>query len=112
MKKILLALFVFGTFLTASAQTTKTTTTTTTTHKYYYYPESNVYYDQASNSYWYYDEPTTQWTTVQTLPSTITVSKTRYPITYKGDDPWKNNAADMKKYKVKHNGNVKMKPKQ
>jgi hypothetical protein len=48
----------------------------------------------------------------QTLPSTITVVETqRYPITYKGDDPWKNNKADQMKYKTKKNGKVKMKPK-
>jgi len=106
-----MTLLICGAVVAASAQTTTQTTTTTTTHKYYYYPESNVYYDQSSGNYWYYDEPTTKWTEVQTLPSTITITKTthRYPIAYKGDDPWKNNASDMRKYKAKKNGTIKAK---
>ena len=102
-----------GAMFAASAQQTTTTTTTTTTHKYYYYPSSNVYYDEATGNYWYYDNSSSQWTMTQTLPSTVTVTTEtkRYPVMYKGDDPWKNNIADMKKYKVKSNGKIKMKPK-
>jgi hypothetical protein len=112
MKKILFLILVCGTVITASAQTTDSVTTTTTTHKYYYYPSSNVYFDEASGNYMYWDQSTSQWSTTQTLPATITIEKTtRYPIHYSGNDPWKNNLADMKKYKVKKNGVVKMKPK-
>lgn len=112
MKKILLAMLVCGAMLSATAQTT-TTTTTTTTHKYYYYPSTNLYFDEASGNYWYWDNGSSQWSMTQTLPSTITVTETtqRYPLTYTGDDPWKNNAADKMKYKAKKNGKVKMKPK-
>lgn len=96
--------------LTAMAQN-ETMSTTTTTHRYYFYPSTNVYYDDVSGNYWYYDDPTTQWVVVKTLPSTITIAKApRYHVTYNGDDPWKNNAADLKKYKVKGNGKIKTKP--
>ncbi len=108
MKKILFLLLVCGSMLSATAQTT-TTTTTTTTHKYYYYPSSNVYFDESSGNYWYWDNTSSSWSMTQTLPSTITVMQTqRRPIMYKGDDPWKNNAADMRKYKSKK-GKEKMK---
>jgi hypothetical protein len=114
MKKILLGILLCGGILTASAQvnTTNTTTTTTTTHKYYYYPSSNVYFDESTGSYWYQDKGTTQWTKTQTLPSTITVEKTsEEPMTYSGTDPWQNNNSDVKKFKIKKNGTVKMKTK-
>jgi hypothetical protein len=113
MKKIILAMLVCVTMLSASAQTTTTsTTTTTTTHKYYYYPSTNVYYDDVTHNYWYWDNDSSQWSMTQTLPSTIVVEKTtRYPVMYKGDDPWKNNAADMRKYKVKKDGKIKAKGK-
>ena len=124
MKKILILLLVSGSVLTASAQVEKSTTTTTTTttpatttmaqpghHEYYFYPSQNVYYDKASGNYWYKDNPSaTTWTQGTTLPSTITVENQKsYPIHYNGNDPWKNNTADLKKYKVKNNGTVKMK---
>jgi len=111
MKKILLGLLICGSMLSASAQVTDSTTVTTTTHKYYYYPSSNVYFDEGSGNYWYWDNSTSQWSMTQTLPTTITLEKSRYAVDYKGNDPWKNNMADMKKYKVKNNGTVKMKPK-
>ena len=113
MKKILFLLLVCGAMLSAQAQTTTSTTTTTTTHKYYYYPSTNVYFDEASGNYWYWDNSSSQWSMTQTLPSTITVTETtqRYPIMYKGDDPWKNNAADKAKYKTKKNGKGKTKQK-
>lgn len=111
MKRLLFLMMLCGTIYSATAQTT-TTTTTTTKHKYYYYPSSNVYYDDATGNYWYWDDSGSQWSMTQTLPTTITVTKTkRYPVHYMGDDPWKNNAMDMKKYKVKKNGTVKAKSK-
>ena len=115
MKKIFFLILICGSAIFASAQTTDstTTTTTTTTHKYYYYPSTNVYWDEATGSYWYWDKSTSSWSSTQTLPATITIDKTttKYPIEYAGNDPWKNNMADLKKYKVKKNGVVKMKPK-
>ena len=116
MKKILLMVLVCGSILSASAQerTTQTTTTTTTTaHKYFYYPASDVYFDQATGNYWYHEKGSDTWTMTQTLPSTIIVEKTspQYPIKYTGNDPWKNNMADVKKYKVKKNGTEKIKMK-
>lgn len=118
MKKILLSVLVCGSILSASAQepTTQTTTTVTTTaHKYFYYPASDVYFDQATSNYWYHEKGSSTWTVTQTLPSTIIVEKTspQYPINYTGNDPWKNNMADVKKYKIKKNGKaiIKMKDK-
>jgi hypothetical protein len=114
MKKIILSMLVCGALFSASAQTTTTssTTTTTTSHKYYYYPSSNVYFDQTSGNYWYWDDASSQWSSAQNLPSTITVVQTdRHPISYRGDDPWKNNATDKQKYKTKKNGKGKMKNK-
>ena len=110
MKKALLLMLICGGMLSASAQTTSVTDSTT--HHYYYYPSSNVYFDQASGDYWYWDKGSSQWQMNHTLPSNITVTETdRYSIPYKGNDPWKNNAADIKKYKVKKSGKEKIKPK-
>lgn len=121
MKKIMFSMLLCGAMFAASAQdtnnnnnnsSTTTTTTTTTTHKYYYYPSSNVYFDESTGNYWYRDNSTSQWSMTQQLPSTVTVTNTeRRPVTYTGEDPWKNNNMDMKKYKTKKNGTVKMKPK-
>jgi hypothetical protein len=116
MKKILLSLLVCGSMFSASAQdsTTKTTTTiTTTAHKYSYYPANDVYFDQSTGSYWYHEKGASTWIMTKTLPSTIMLEKTspQYPISYKGDDPWKNNSTDVKKYKIKKNGTVKIKMK-
>jgi len=98
--------------LSASAQVTDTVSTTTTVHKYYFYPSSNVYYDEATGSYWFWDKSSSQWVTAQTLPSAVPLIKTpQYSLNYNGIEPWKNNAVDLKKYKVKKNGKVKMKPK-
>lgn len=107
-------MLICGGMLSASAQDTTnmptTTSPTTTAHKYYYYPSSNVYFDEATGNYWYKDNGAADWTQVQMLPSTITVdSITRVPLEYTGDEPWKDNASDIKKYKVKGNGSVKMK---
>lgn|SRR6185312_3670520 len=115
MKKILLLTLICGGMLSASAQTTdstNTTTTTTTTHQYYYYPSANIYWDQATGNYWYLDNTSNQWKEAQTLPSTVTLDNNaeKYSIDYNGNEPWKNNAEDIKKYKTKKNGTVKIKP--
>jgi hypothetical protein len=112
MKKILLAALLIIAGATTFAQTTsRTTTTTHRTYRYYYYPASNVYYDEASGNYWYWDNGSAQWTTVQTLPTNIKVTKSgRYLVNYNGDDPWKNNSDDIRKFKVKKNGKIKIKP--
>jgi hypothetical protein len=93
--------------------TTRTHRTVTTTHnrtRYFYYPESNVYYNVESGDYWYYDTPGSRWTTVRALPSTIVVEKTpRYTVYYNGADVYKENPEHAKKYKVKKNGEVKVK---
>jgi len=112
MKKSMLVLILSLAALYGSAQdtTVKTTTTTTVTHKYVYYPSVNVYFDQATGDYWYQDKDATEWTRTQTLPSTIIVDKTpQFPVESTGTDPWKNNQADIKKYKIKKNGTVKIK---
>jgi hypothetical protein len=122
MKKILLLTLICGGMLSASAQTTDstntnantnaTTTTTTTSHQYYYYPSANIYWDQATGNYWYKDNTSNQWVETQTLPSTVTLDNNaeKYSLDYTGDQPYKNNAQDIKKYKVKSNGTVKIKP--
>jgi hypothetical protein len=112
MKKSLIGILLCLSILFVSAQdsTTHTTTTTTTTHKYYYDPSSNVYFDQSTGTYWYQDKGSTEWSKTQSLPSTIIVDKTQQvPIDVSGSDPWKNNTADIKKYKIKKNGTVKIK---
>ena len=103
MKKILFLILANVAMFYASAQVTDSTvTTTTTTHKYYYYPSSNVYFDEATGDYWYLDNGTSQWVMVKTLPPTVTVETTeRQSIDYTGNDPWKNNADHMEKYKAK-----------
>src|SRR5258708_16376595 len=112
MKKVLLSILICGSILSASAQDSTTVTTTTTTHKYYYYPSSNVYYDETSGNYWYQDKGATTWTMTKTLPPAVVVEKTQHvPIVYGGTDPWKNNTADIKKYKIKKSGKVKIKTK-
>ncbi len=116
MKKILISMLICGAVFSASAQndsansTSINTSPTTIMHKYFYYPSSNVYFDEGSGNYWDWNNGTSKWITVQTLPSTITVGNAeRYPIDVTGNDPWLNNASDLKKYKVKGNGEVKMK---
>jgi len=120
MKKMIASIFALV-FLTAAyaqvppPQTTTTQTTTTVTtqpHQYVYYPSLNVYYDPTSGNYWYQAPGATEWTTTQTLPTTVVVEKTtpQVQITYTGTDPYKNNAVDIKKYKIKKNGAVKIKP--
>jgi len=116
MKKLItgIALFVATGLLTQAyaQETTTTRTTTTTTHHrtmYYYYPETNVYNNPTTGDYYYYDAPTTTWTTVKTLPSTISVTPDDRATVYYSDDPWKHNSYDKKRYKAKKNGKVKEK---
>lgn len=113
MKKVLFVLLASGFMFTASAQvdsSMKSTTTTTSTHKYYYYPGNNTYYDEPSNTYWYRDSASSQWMSRQDVPTTWEQSDTtRYLIDYTGNDPWTNNESDLKKYKAKDNGKIKMK---
>ena len=94
MKKIIVAmvvLFAFG-FKQAAAQRVT----------FYYYPSSNVYYNVTTHDYVYYDPGTTTWVAVQTLPATITFTKTpRYTVYYKGNDVWKDNAMHKNKYKAR-----------
>jgi hypothetical protein len=69
---------------------------------FYYYPSSNVYYNVSTHDYVYYDPGTTTWVTVQSLPATITFTKTpKYTVYYNGPDVWKDNAMHKKKYKSK-----------
>jgi hypothetical protein len=67
----------------------------------------------ATGNYWYKNNNATMWAETQTLPTTLTIEKTspRYLLKYNGTEPWKNNASDIKKYKVKKNGAVKIKSK-
>jgi hypothetical protein len=122
MKKIIIALGIVccvGTAETVSAQDTTTRTTvtthrtTTTTHtrtRYFYYPDQNVYYNIESGDYYYYDAPTTKWTQVRALPATISVEKVpRYTLYYEGEDIYKENPQHIKKFKVKKDGEVKVK---
>jgi len=114
MKKLIYLLiicFSIGSSLSLKAQDT----TSTTQHqqmKFYYYPSSNVYLNPSTNDYWYYDEGTSTWTSARELPSNITLVKSpRYLVYHNDADVWKDNAAHLKKYKVKKNGEVKTKPK-
>ena len=65
--------------------------------KFYYYPDNNVYYDVASHQYVYLNNGA--WTTVQTLPSGITLVKSpRYVVYNPTKEVWRNNAVHIKKY--------------
>jgi hypothetical protein len=117
MKKILLGalvlLSVYG--FKASAQVNTSTASTGVTthhhHEYYYYRSSNVYYDPEASVYVYYDEPSSKWLSAQKLPSNLVIANSpRYTIVYDGDDVWQQNAVHLKKYKVKKNGRIKIKP--
>ena len=91
MKKIMIALFFFAAVIagnTAQAQQLR----------FYYYPKANVYYDPASRQYIYYDN--SNWTTVQTLPSTIIVKDVpRVTVYSKTPQVWQMNAEHKEKYK-------------
>jgi hypothetical protein len=106
MKKIILGLV----FLLAVAGASKISAQETQKVTFYYYPSANVYYNVAVSDYWYFDEATNAWVEVKTLPATITIEKTpRYTVYYNGNDVWKDNAAHVKRYKVKDNGELKEK---
>jgi hypothetical protein len=114
MKKLIMGICVLVAAGFATQTIAQTVVTTTTTRhgrvKYYYYSDANVYSNPTTGDYWYYDEPTTKWVTVKTLPSTYTVKdENRHEVWYSGENPWQNNAADMKRYKVKKNGTIKEK---
>ena len=100
MKKLILALVLLislGSAVEVNAQQAKV--------EYYYYPSSNVYFNPKTSDYVYLDTTTTKWVTVKTLPANLTVSDNdKQVIYYNGTDPWKNNSADQKKYKVKRGG--------
>ena len=113
MKKILFLTLICGSMLSVSAQV-QVVPATTITHKYYYYPTSNMYYDASTGDYWQHDNTSGHWTQTHTLPTTVTVEKApKYSINYTGKDnePWKDNASDIRKYKVRKNGTVKIKRK-
>jgi len=106
MKKIILGLV----FLFAITAATKISAQETQKVTFYYYPSANVYYNVSASDYWYFDDATKAWVEIKTLPATITLEKTpRYTVYYNGTDVWKDNAAHMKKYKVKDNGELKEK---
>ena len=108
MKKIIFSLLL----LFALGSATKITAQQPHRVKYYYYPSSNIYYSSSTGDYWYYDDTNSDWVTVKTLPTTIMVRRSpRYTVYYNGSDVWKGNNVHRKKYKVKHNGVVKAKPK-
>jgi len=104
MKKImitLLSIVVFGCIV--KAQDSTVTKTTTTSHaarqlKFYCYPKANVYYDPANRHYIYDDSG--NWTTVQTLPSTINVNGIPRVTVYSSTpEVWQMNAEHKEKYK-------------
>ena len=112
MKKLMILACAFIISATATQSFAQTTDAQKQARvKYYYYPSQNVYYNTVSSDYWYYDMPTTTWSTIRTLPANVTVSDDdKYVLWYNGTDPWKNNAADIKKYKVRKDGSIKTKP--
>ncbi len=81
--------------------------TDTTRIMYYYYPSQNIYFNQANGEYFYYDKPTARWASSMTLPTAYVIEEStpKYEVWYKGRDVWKNNKADMAKYKSKTKGN-------
>jgi hypothetical protein len=106
MKRIILGLlFLFTIATQVSAQETRVVT------KYWYYPTQNVYFSDVTGNYWFYDEARTEWVEASRLPAwlTMTDTDTRYEITYKGNDVWKQNKQHKVKYKVKKDGTVKVK---
>ncbi|MCW3075290.1 MAG: hypothetical protein JWP69_2359 [Flaviaesturariibacter sp.] len=94
-----------------TTRVTRKTTSYNTRTRYFYYPEANVYQNPVSGEYWYYDAPSRQWTANAQLPSAIVVDQTpKYTIYYTGADVYRQNGLHQKKYKVKKNGNLKVKP--
>jgi hypothetical protein len=101
MKKILIAIFCLAAFLIfkpANAQQQQM--------RFYYYPSSNMYYDITNKQYIYSDNG--NWTTVTTLPSTVTLNRTGRVIVYSPNkEVWQQNPEHLKKYKAKHYPNGK-----
>jgi hypothetical protein len=96
MKKIAFLLLVMAFTFSGNAQTNKT--------KFYYYPSSNVYYNTASGKYIYNNSGT--WTTVATLPSTLSIARTPRVIVYNTNARvWENNSNHQAKFKA-----AKLKP--
>jgi hypothetical protein len=80
--------------------------------KFYYYPYTNVYYNLGTKEYLVYDSTVSKWNSVRELPDSFNVVSTpRHLITYKDTEVWRDNAAHLKKFKVKSNGEIKVKPK-
>ncbi len=78
--------------------------------RYYYYPSANIYYDNDTRDYMYYDQPGAKWLTSKETPAGIKIDqKDRYPVSYSGNDPWKDNSSHKMKYKVKKDGTIKSK---
>lgn len=71
--------------------------------KFYYYPERNVYYDITHRHYIYSNNGTC--ITVTTLPSGMSVARTRRVIVYNsGPEVWSQNTMHIKKYSHYPNG--------
>src|SRR5215208_6538210 len=92
MKKILLSLLLIAGIASAGiAQQLK----------FYYYPGANVYYDVANKHYIYLNNGS--WTTVNTLPSGVTIVRQPRVVVYNSTPQvWAQNAAHVKKYKTKN----------
>ena len=91
MKKIIMALlFILGFALGNNVQAQHL--------RFYYYPKSNVYYDPAHKQYIYSSNGS--WTTVQTLPASVTVKGDRRVVVYsQTPEVWQQNATHVEKYK-------------
>ena len=91
MKKFVFLLMVVAFAFSTNAQTKQT--------KFYYYPSSNVYFNTASGKYIYNNSG--KWTTVNTLPSTISITRTPRVIVYNATPRvWENNGNHQAKYKA------------
>jgi hypothetical protein len=89
MKKIFFALLLIGSLVSMNAGAQQL--------KFYYYPKSNVYYDVTHRHYIYSNNGS--WTTVTTLPSGVSVTRTRRVVIYNsGPEVWTQNAMHVKKY--------------
>ena len=96
MKKLLLSVLVVASLILSNEAGAQGT-------RYYYYPGSNVYYDPGHNQYIYYNG--SSWTTVNRLPSTVTVDKTKRVAVYSnGTEVWKENQQHKVKYDNYPNG--------
>jgi hypothetical protein len=106
MSKYIFSLLLIGSLAfgsRASAQETRV--------KFYYYPSANVYYNVAEKDYWYYNPTTSTWTVIQEVPDQVNIVKTpKYIIYYSDANVWKENTTHLKKFKVKKDGEIKIKP--